>query len=252
VTKVKRFCERPGFRPGERLDRSPSRPRASNSTPDYPVLQIDYLQSCRIVGTAISESVRALLWLFPRLPSGKTPENTPVKPLTAIPTIFCLIVSLSSCGGGSGSSGSSWDSSLNASGFPAVAGKYSFNTDKVTYTCSDGSSGTSGPIAQNATVDESANVLTIRNANEVGPTPGVTFLEKTVATGNIQHDAAFIVTRTARAQFADVSGVVTLNYVLTGQFSKSGWAGDYQLRANFPSHGVFCDYSTSFSGDKIA
>jgi hypothetical protein len=136
---------------------------------------------------------------------------------------------LSSCGGGDSDSGSSWTGQTNSSGFPEVAGTYSLIADGVKYTCTDNSSGEVGPISVDVAVTESANVLTIRNSNAQAELPGVTVLQTTDNTGDIAHDATFTTTKTLTAQVAGLTGNVVYDLTLQGQFSPSGWAGNYNI-----------------------
>ena len=155
-----------------------------------------------------------------------------------------ITIFLSSCGSDSDTA------TNNSSGYPDVAGRYSFNTSTFNISCSDGSSGTNPAIALNFDVTQNANVITLVNTNAAGGIPGITFLESTDATGNIQTNSSFIITQIATATFDGISGIVNLSYNQTGSFTSTGWSGTYTYTATSATLGS-CTFTASFTGSKI-
>jgi hypothetical protein len=158
------------------------------------------------------------------------------------------LLSVVGCGGGG--SGSSWNGPLDAAGFPAVAGTYSFTTDTVSYTCTDGESGQLNPQAFNVDVQESANALMITRPLEILP-PNATLIGSTGLTGLVETDGSFTLTETAQFEITGIPGQVTANYSVTGQFTPNGGAGDYQFTADILADGITCTYTTTFTSDKL-
>ncbi len=162
---------------------------------------------------------------------------------------FCISVAgTTGCSSGGDSAPAS---TTNQTGFPEVAGRYSFNTNTVSVSCTDGSTTTNPAIALNFDVTQNANVITLVNTNAAGGVPGITFLDSTNATGNVQTNSAFIVTQISTASITGISGTVTLNYNITGNFISNGWNGTYAYTMNAASLSGSCTFTTSFSGTKI-
>lgn len=165
--------------------------------------------------------------------------------MSRIFSILILSIILTACGGGDSS-----PTSTNSSGFPDVAGRYSFNTGSVSFSCSDGSTGTNPAIALNFDVTQNANVITLANTNASGNIPGITIIDSTDSAGNVQENSSFIVTQIATANIDGISGTVNINYNVTGSFTSSGWSGTYTYTASSASFGS-CRFTTSFTGSKI-
>ena len=161
--------------------------------------------------------------------------------------ISILTIILSACSSGGGDSS---PASTNSSGYPDVAGRYSFNTGTFNISCSDGSTGTNPAIALNFDVIQNANVITLVNTNAAGGIPGITFIDSTDATGNVQTNSSFIITQITTANIDGISGTVNLNYNQTGSFLSNGWRGTYTYTASSVSLGS-CTFTASFTGSKI-
>ena len=161
--------------------------------------------------------------------------------------ISILTIILSAC---SSEGGDSTPAPTNLSGFPDVAGRYSFNTDTFNISCSDGSTGTNPAIALNFDVIQNVNVITLVNTDATGGIPGITFIDSTDTTGNVQTNSSFIVTQIATADIDGISGTVNVNYNLTGSFSSNGWSGAYTYIASSAPSGS-CTFTTLFTGTKI-
>lgn len=157
-----------------------------------------------------------------------------------IAVIVFLASVISACGGG-GAGGSS--------NFPDVSGRYSFNTSPFNYSCSDGATGTNPALALNFDVFQNVNVITLVNLNS-GGIPGITILDSTATTGNVQSDSSFIVTQITTAIIDGISGTVNLFYNMTGRISSNGWSGTYTYTASSASLGS-CTFAASFTGTKI-
>lgn len=157
--------------------------------------------------------------------------------------VSVVIVLLHGCGGGDDS---------NASSFPNVAGRYSFNTGNFDVSCSDGSKTTNPALALNFDVVQNVNVITLVNANAPVNVPGITVVDSTNATGNVETDSSFIVTQITTATIDGISGTVTLTYNIEGVFNTNGWSGTYTYFAASPGLGGTCSFKAPFSGTKIA
>lgn len=180
--------------------------------------------------------------------------------------LFCMFVSalvislcLSACGGGGGGGdasapASSWTGPVNASGFPDVAGKYALNTSTVSYTCTNGSSGTIAPLALNLDVTQNVNQLSISNpaatASMLGS--GFTLTSTTGTTGNVERNGHYILNQTLIGTLSSFSGTFTINYNLTGYFSMTGWSGNYQYIIYNDYDRITCTYTTPFTGDYVS
>ena len=161
--------------------------------------------------------------------------------------IIASALAVSACGGGGGGGS---PPSTNSSGFPDVAGRYPLNTSSFNVSCSDGSAGTNPPIALNLDVTQSVNAIRLTNTSSGGGAPSITIIESTSMTGNVETNASFITNQHATANLDGISGIVRLNYNITGNFSSNGWSGTYKYTASSSSLGT-CTYTASFSGTKI-
>jgi len=168
---------------------------------------------------------------------------------------FFGILLITACGGGGSGGGDenstpTWGGPVNSSGYPEVAGLYSFKTGSISVSCTDGSSDTLSAIAFNITVTQTDNKISFQS--DAGDTPGITITETSGTSGNIETDASFIVTQTSTATVDGIAGNITLNYNLSGAFSTSGHSGTYKYSAYFQSYYITCTYTTSFSGSKLS
>lgn len=170
--------------------------------------------------------------------------------LVKVAASVLLLIALSACGGGGGGGGGSSSIELNASGFPGVVGRYSFNTSTFDVSCSDGSAGTNPGLGLNFDISQNANVITLINTNTSGGVPGITIIDSTAATGNIQENASFIVSQIVTATIDGIVGTVTLNYNISGRFTSNGWSGTYIYTASAASFGS-CTFESTFTGTKI-
>jgi len=175
-------------------------------------------------------------------------------------TVFIALffMALASCNSGGGDGDSHSDTtptgmSLTPGGYPDVVGTYSFTTEKISYTCTDGSSGTGNEVANNTEISQSENIITGKNpSGSSGVTPGVHIIESTGLTGNIQKNGDVVLNNYATATVDGVSGNVTLQYHIDGKFTATGWSGNYDMTTFFQSAGVTCTSMTTFSGDKLS
>ena len=164
--------------------------------------------------------------------------------------IILFVGLLSSCGGGGGDAAPVATAPANSSGFPSVAGRYSFNTGTFNFTCSDGSTGTNPALALNVDVTQNANALTLVSTSAGSSTPGLTVIDSTGTTGNVAADSSFILNQTTTANITGISGTVVLSYNQTGSFTSSGWSGTYTYSASSASFGS-CTYVASYTGTKV-
>jgi hypothetical protein len=152
------------------------------------------------------------------------------------------------CGGGGG--GGDAPESTNSSGFPDVAGRYSFNTSAIGVSCTDGSTATNPAIALNFDIVQTDNQITLVNTNAAGGIPGITIIDSTDASGNVQKNSKFITSQITTATIDGIAGTVSLNYNVSGTFTSTGWSGTYTFTATSGILGT-CTFSSTFTGDKI-
>lgn len=155
-----------------------------------------------------------------------------------------FILMLSACGGGSSDSDDATD-------YPDVAGRYSFDTDDFDFTCSDGATGTESPISLilNITQDENQISFINESFSERHDISDITFIESTGLNGNVKEDGSFVATEIATVQIDEISGDVTVTYNLSGIFNENGWSGTYVYDA-VSSIGS-CSFVSSFTGSII-
>lgn len=158
-----------------------------------------------------------------------------------------LFILLSGCGG---SGDDSTPTATNQSGFPAVAGRYSLNTSTFKISCSDGSTATTPAIALNFDISQNANVITLLNTNSSSSVPGITVIDSTANTGNVQENSSFITTQIITATIDGISGKTHVNYNLTGSFTSNGWSGTYTYIVS-PATSGSCTCTAPFTGTKI-
>lgn len=158
-----------------------------------------------------------------------------------------LVVFLFSCGSSGGDGPKPINT--NSSGFPDIAGRYSFNTAAISGSCDGGPVSYSPALALNFNITQDVNVITFVSDNVGGEIPGITIIEATDLSGNIRKDATFIVGQIITAEIVDIVGTVLITYSLSGKFIATGWSGSYEYKA-IDSLGP-CTYKTTFSGDKI-
>jgi len=163
--------------------------------------------------------------------------------------LFALTL-IQSCSSGGGDSTPA-PTTTNSTGFPEVSGRYSFNTSTFNISCSDGSTATNPAIALNFDITQNANVITVVNTNASGGIPGITILDTTGTTGNVQTDSSFIATQISTATITGITGTVSLNYNISGKFTSNGWSGTYIYNMSTASLGT-CTFTSPFSGSKIS
>lgn len=170
------------------------------------------------------------------------------KKLILVVLVAVFATGCGSSGGGDG--GASYDGPYNSSGYPAVAGEYSFTTAAMKWECSDGYSATEDAIAFNATIVQSVNELEMTDTS-IGSTPGVTIIEASASTGIIETDGAFIMRGGGILALDGIAGEITATSNLDGQFTASEWSGDYKIIYYFQELGTSCNVTTTFTGSKL-
>jgi len=201
------------------------------------------------------EEVASTGALYTHFPKKITNNGEVMKIKEKLSIILTLAFVMSACGGGGGGNGSGNSTNtipLNAAGFPNVAGNYSFNTKDVSYSCTDGSSGTNTPIALNFTVSQTDNTLTLTQTGSTGTIPGFTVTSITAAAGNVQKNAQFIINQSATATSTLIPGTLSVTYNTTGTFTTTGWSGTYKYSLYSAAYNATCNFTTTFTGDKIA
>lgn len=158
------------------------------------------------------------------------------------------------CGGGGGDSSSqssTWGGKVNGAGYPDVAGNYSFITDTISYTCNNGESGKSAPVALNFAITQTDNRLVAKGLSPV-EIPGVTIIQSNDMAGNIEKTGSFIMNRMIIMTINTMPGTNTISFNLNGQFTTSGWGGDYTFVQFNNYYNLTCNSRTTFKGDYVS
>jgi len=169
------------------------------------------------------------------------------KTTAVIGSIALLSMGLAGCGGSSSSSGGG-DGGDPV--FPNVAGLYSFDTNEISFTCTDGTQDAIPPISVNLVVTQDGNRILLENPDFIG-VPGAVVLDENPFTGNVQENSRFNVTSIAVIDFGAPIGRANANYNVNGRFTDRGWNGDYRLTQSFLEVNQVCDYQTTFSGTRL-
>lgn len=172
--------------------------------------------------------------------------------------IFYFLIAgfiFSGCGGGGSDSepqvSGTWSGNVNAAGYPDVVGVYSFNVSAGSYVCTDGSSGTTLPLAMNMAITQNNNQLLLYNTSTSGPPVGTTVLQHDDLAGNVELNGNFILNQHIVMKSNTMPGNNSFTYTITGVFNPLGWSGTYQLGVYNDSYKVSCTYSAAFIGDRI-
>ena len=133
-----------------------------------------------------------------------------------------------------------------------VGGVYSFSTNPVDFQCTDGAEGTNPPLSLNFIVHQEGNQIELRNKafDDGGVTPGFEIIESTQLEGNLGRNSTFIANQSATAIIDGIPGESTVNYTVSGEFTGSGWAGDYSYSVFAQDLFVTCNFNTKFEGEK--
>ena len=127
-----------------------------------------------------------------------------MRKIIGIFTIFIITLFLIGCNkeGNSSKNQEQSEIEVNENGFPKVSGKYSFITKKISFKCSDASSGTIDPLSFNLGVLQNENeIIIIRIDENQNNIPGITIAEENNNTGLIDKNANFNTTRFAIWRF---------------------------------------------------
>jgi len=165
--------------------------------------------------------------------------------------LFILLVFTLACSEDSNPVGG-WEGDFNDSGFPIVSGTYSFTTQTIHGSCSDGSSGDDEPVSFNIIVTQYQNNITLTQPASNSTSVGITILEASPMQGTIDKDCSFIANQSMTATLDGFEGNVSLNYHISGTFTTSGWSGNYSFSLYLHYYNATCNYSTIFSGSKIS
>ena len=169
--------------------------------------------------------------------------------VAAVVTLFSL--GLAGCGGGGGGGdGSNGRGDGGDLVFPNVQGLYSFDTNEISFGCTDGTQDTAPPISLNLVVTQNGNRIVLENPDFIG-IPGAVVLDENPFTGNVQENSRFNVTSIAVVDFVAPIGRANVNYNVNGLFTDRGWNGDYRFTVSFLEINGVCDYRTTFSGTRL-
>ena len=141
------------------------------------------------------------------------------------------------------------DIPLNSDGFPHVAGKYSFSTSTIKMTCTDGGVGSVPAVSFNVDVSQTGNELNLSGGSSA--VPGATVVEQGDWFGLIGKTGSFTLNRALIVDYDALVGLSDLTYTVSGQFTKTGWAGNYEISAYMRNYLVTCNYKTTFTGEKL-
>ncbi len=176
-------------------------------------------------------------------------------------SIVVLMILSVGCGGGGGGGGgaipwipetpsSSWDGPVNEAGYPDVAGKYSFNTDEISFTGTNGEEGVIPPLALSFQLSQTVNQLLAINS-AASTIPGFEVIDSNDLTGNIDKSGDFIMNQITVAEMDSILGTSTIHYSITGNFTPTGWDGDYVYTVFNDYYNVTWTYTTTFTGDYL-
>jgi hypothetical protein len=144
-----------------------------------------------------------------------------------------------------------WQGEFNQAGFPDVIGEYALVTKQFNVSCSDGSSGNENAISFNLVVTQDDNEITLTQPSSTPLPPGYEITYATPLSGTVDKEGNLLANQTVKLTIDGVSGEVTVIYYIDGKFKTGGWSGDYEYSLNAPSESAYCEYKTTFSGDKI-
>jgi hypothetical protein len=144
------------------------------------------------------------------------------------------------------------DSDKKGNGSP-TPGTYAFITKDISYTCTDGGSGSVPSLSKNVELAISGNQLNITAAlgdssSSQAEAAGIS-MKASGYSGLFKKDGSFSATQTGSGT-SDQQGAMVISYHLEGFFTSAGWNGDYSYTILFSDYSVSCDYKTSFSGEK--
>lgn len=165
--------------------------------------------------------------------------------------LLCMLV-VAGCGSDGGAT-IEWDGPVNASGYPDVEGEYSFKTGLISAICEGpgtSATDTGDPMVMNMIITQDKNRLLMVSADGKTDIPGVTLLEGTDATGNIELDGTFIITRSVAAIFDLLDIDAIIRFHTSGRFTLDGWSGTLKYDVSMDTL-VACEASTTFTGRKI-
>ncbi|MBL4796604.1 MAG: hypothetical protein JKY50_04255 [Oleispira sp.] len=152
---------------------------------------------------------------------------------------------LSGCGGDSSDS----NDTVGLNDVTNVSGNYSMITSAISTECSDGSTATEPAIALSGQIIHTDNKVEFIGDDNEG-TAGQTIIETDRATGIIESNGKFIITKVVLAQVEGIEGNLTYSFNHSGYFNDTGWSGDYQYSVFFHNLSASCTSQTTFYGTK--
>ncbi len=129
-----------------------------------------------------------------------------------------------------------------------VAGTYTFITDDIKMTCSNGTKYTFPPSSFRVKVTQNDNWLTLDNLSD--PPANITIIDSSNMEGAFESDCDFITTSDALATAEGIPGNLSLHWTIQGTFTKNGWCGEYDYSLFFYHNSLLCKYPTTFHGDR--
>lgn len=165
-------------------------------------------------------------------------------------TFSCLLL-LSACGGGGGGGGEPYTGPLNSSGYPDVAGYYSYLSQPSTTTCTNGYTADSSASSFNVIITQSVNSLSLSD-DDTDDLVDMTINEINEMGGNVETNGDFIVTQSAVVTIDSSGLTVTMRITLDGRFTAEGWSGDDITTWSYHDYDISCENNRTFSGNKLS
>jgi len=145
------------------------------------------------------------------------------------------------------------DFKRNSAGFPDVPGKYAVATDRISMSCSDGAKDSNVPLSFNIYVIQADNEITLSSTNkDESPDEFATVIQRATVEGLISKTGSFSLFGHAIIDMKVIPGLQDVFYYYNGQFTLDGWSGSYKWEVYFRDYIITCEYTTTFSGDKIS
>ena len=138
----------------------------------------------------------------------------------------------------------------NSTGFPQVAGTYTFEIPSTIISCDDGRRLAYEVISTSYLISQNGNQLNLLELNPP-PTPMVEIIEVlSHSPGILEEDRSFTFYEAFIVLIEGVPGRVRLESWLEGEFSEVEWYGTFRTTFTYLSLGLTCQFNTNFYGEK--
>jgi hypothetical protein len=167
--------------------------------------------------------------------------------------IASLILLLNACNSSGGSDDTSSNSCNPGEGIPNVCGDYSYTTSDISYSCTDGATGTvaGNDTAQQVTIALNGNVITFQDSDKELPISGVTTLSDTGTSGTLSEDGSFTAERQLVVKFDQLEGEAHASRTTVGTISGVDLQATHTLEMRLLAYDTICTYVGSLSGQRL-